>query len=414
MKTFRLFVVLCMTLCSAYLFAEPVQLNVPDLFSGIFDQYAYNFVNTSMAGRGHTGISVRDRINVATQNPAAFRSNRPHFAIEIMVKNEVYEFNEMYWFNAPSLTEEGEMEVRYTETNMRYQSPFPFSYFGVGFAPVNNFNFGLSYSLNRSIKYSFMRRDLLALATNRFLIPRNDTYPTFMEHQLTFTANRQFGNFTIGLNNNLLIHRFEYYRNEGRLDYMAFTEFIYRPQIGVLYELRGLQVGASFTPKTENTMERQYIRYEVVHQTNIKTGLSVDVMRDLRVLFDTDINLYSETSEHFDDRITYKFGLEKMFENYSLKVGFIHSPSIFSGEHKVPNYFLGIPGTYHPNFKYNIPFKGNYRQTEMNMLTFGTSMEILPRTNLHLAMLTDLGDVGLSSFMASLDIDLSVFERRRR
>jgi hypothetical protein len=387
------------------LFSQSVDLKLPHLFNGIHDQYAYNFVNTAMTGRGHTGISISDRINVATQNPAAFRSTAPHFAFEIMLKGEVYEFTDRYWFNIPSIDEPGKRDDIIRESFRKYQSPNPFSYFGIGFAPIHGFHTGLSYSLNRSIKFNFFRQALYGMG-------QIDKYPTFNEYQFTFTVNRQIGDLTIGMNNNVLLQRFDQYRNDGRFDIVAFDEYIYRPQIGLLYELDMVQAGISFTPKTTKTIGFDHVQHDAVYQTNIKTGLSANAFGGMRLSFDTDINLYSETSEHLSDRIVYKFGVEKLFSYYSFKAGFIHSPSMFSGLYNIPNF--SIPGTNHDSFYDDIPFQGNFRKTDMNIITVGTSVKIFPNVTLNMAFLSDVGDVQMTSVMSSLNIDFSVFDRDRR
>ena len=366
--------------------ATPANLELTDFYNGIHDQYSLNFINTSMTARGNTGVSLKDLINVANYNPAAFRSNHSHFSFEILVKDGTDEFNSLSY--------------------NRYESPMPISFFGVGLAPYKDYNFGFSYALNRSLKYNSFTRDLYGLDIV-------DRYPQFCEHQITFTSNINIDNFSLGINNILLVHKYDEYRNEGKVDDISFSELIYRPQFGLLYELEKTQFGLSFTPKTSKNTGDKYIKNKTTYPTNFKTGISYNLNHSSKILFDTDISLYSETSSHLNDQITLKFGYEKSLAFYTLKAGFIHSPSTFEGEYLIKNYSTPDLNEFHPSFYEAIPQKGNYRKTDMNILTFGTSINIYSFANLHFAYLTDLsGNVSRNQFMSSLDINLSVFKKK--
>jgi hypothetical protein len=168
-----------------------------------------------MTARGNTGVSLRDRINVATYNPAAFKSDALHFSFEFIVKPEIDEFNKAYWYferysvDTVELDEENrpilKKIARDTQLSNKFSSPFPLSYFGIGFPEFSGFNLGLSYSLNRAIEYNYFDQQGPA----QVAISKS---PTYSEYQFTLTANKQFGDFTIGLINILLMPSFKEYR----------------------------------------------------------------------------------------------------------------------------------------------------------------------------------------------------------
>lgn len=379
--------VITLTLLSNNLNSNVPDLKVPDLFNGIHDQYSHNYVSTSMTARGNTGIAIPDRINTSLNNPATYRGNKTHFSFEFLVKDGEKEYN-----------------IIDSHKRKRYESPFPLSFVGLGFKTVNNFNYGVSYSLVKSIEYSSFYRSLFGTGAV-------DYYPTYKEHQLTFTLNRNFGNFTIGINNNLVIQNFDDYRNEGKVDRIYFNEVLYRPQIGFLYETAMINLGGSFTPKTEKNIGEKYILLDAVYPTSISGGVSVKPIKDLVVNFDVDHIKYSETSNLLDDRTTLKFGLEKMISNYTLKVGLINSPSVFEGEYKIDNYSAPELNEFHPAFYSAIPEKGLYKNTDQMLLTFGVSFNFFKLSNLHLAYLTDVsGNTNRSQFMTSLDFDLDLLK----
>jgi hypothetical protein len=181
-----------------------------------------------------------------------------------------------------------------------------------------------------------------------------------------------------------------------------------------------VQVGASFTPKTEKTIGTEDFKIPAVYQTNLRGGVAVEVVEGVRTLFDIDYDRYSETTQSFNDRITYKVGLEKDLPYSTLKVGYIHVPSVFEGEYRVPSvlgddgYFPNNNGKYALEFVGMIPYKGLYNSTEMNILTFGTSLHFGKQANLHLAYLMDMTkNVERAQFMASMDLNLSLFEKKK-
>ena len=72
-----LFLVLCSLFIVALpILASPVELEVPDFSNGIYEAFSKNFTNAAMTGRGNTGVSVKDRINVSTYNPAAYKADK--------------------------------------------------------------------------------------------------------------------------------------------------------------------------------------------------------------------------------------------------------------------------------------------------------------------------------------------------
>jgi hypothetical protein len=413
----REFILIALFLIGLLLMAEPVDLGVPDLYNGIYDQYSQNFVNTAMTGRGNTGVSLRDKINVSIYNPAAYKSESAHIAFEFIVKGEIKEFNKSYFYKTEEVPEpirtrdlSGDHNLggswRHTDNN--YTSSLPLSYVGVGFAPIYDFHWGLSYSLNKSIRYDSFAK----------LSKINDTYlyPTYNEHQFTVTVNRQFGDFTVGLNNILLMQSFEQYRNFGVHGDISFYEFIYRPQIGLLYELEKVQFGMSYIPKTEKTIGVNYVKLDAVYQTNLRAGVSYNITQGIRTLFDVDFDRYSETSSYFNDRITYKLGLEKESKFATVRAGYIHSPSVIDKalEYTVIDYGEIVYSHNSIEFEKNIPSQGIYDKNEMNLITIGVTLH-LGNSNLHLAGLTNMTDkVQRTQVMASIEMNMGVFEGLKR
>jgi hypothetical protein len=359
-----------------------------------------------MTGRGNTGVSLRDKIKVSIYNPAAYKTETAHISFEFIVKGEIKEFNKSYFYKSEATRSDvGDPNPggMWQHSDQNYTSSLPLSYIGVGFAPIYDFQWGLSYSLNKSIKYdSFVK---IGNITDIYL------YPTYNEHQFTATINRQFGDLTVGLNNILLLQSFEEYRNFGVQGDISFNELVYRPQIGLLYELEKVQFGMSYIPKTEKTIGVNYVKLDTVYQTNLRAGISYKVSQNIRTLLDVDYDRYSETSSYFNDRLTYKFGIERESKFATLRAGYINSPSVLDEriEYSVFDYGQIIEVNNPPEFYANIPQQGIYDKNDMNLITMGVTFH-LGNTNLHLAGFTDLTDkVGRTQIMANLEINAAAF-----
>jgi hypothetical protein len=408
------------------LHSEPVNLRVPDFFNAIHDQYGYNFVNASMAGRGNTGVSFVDGIGSALYNPAAFRTENDHFTVEFLVKFPTNEFNKQYfdvhgepicrplYENRASDTggggAGGTSAYKHYRIGNSYESPIPFSYLGIGLSPIfGDWNLGLSYSLNRSLSYNSYRR---TLGGPREIV----TMPSFTERQYTITANKPFGDMTLGLNSIFLHQVYSKYRAEGTEMEYDFDKLIFRLQIGFLYEWERLQFGFSYTPTNKEQIGTGEIILDAVYHSALSAGISCNVTDNLRLLFDIDLNRYSETSPFLDDQIVYKVGVEKMFETACMRAGMIYRPGVFDGRYSIEN-FLRDGSSYHVDSDIynpaNIPHSGIYDNNDMLMLTVGTSIKIYDSTILNLAFMHDvLGNVGRSQILFNVQIDFSVFERR--
>ncbi len=372
------------------LFADVPDLKVPELFNPIQDQYSKNYLNASMAARGNTGIAIPDGINSAIYNPAAFRSDENHFSFELLIKDVEKEFNT---YNSTS------------RPRKEYHSPSALGFFGIGLSSYNNFHTGLSYSLVRSIEYNSFLRSLYGTGIV-------DTYPSYNEHQFTLTFNKQLGYLSVGLNNNIVIQSFTDYKNEGRVDKVDLSEAKYIPQVGILYEGNILSLGGSYKPKVKNTLQEKYISFDSVHPTTLSSGISLIPLQDIRFSFDMDYTRYSEVSDYFDDQVSLKFGLEKLYKAFNFKIGFMHLPSVYEGEYLVYDYRGNDVSSFHPEFFNEIPQKGFYGDTTQNILTFGTTVNLFKTAKLSLAYLTDMSsNTNQTQFLCGLEIEFSALKK---
>ena len=289
--------------------AFPVDLQVPDLSNGIMNQYSYNFVNASMTARGNTGISTNGKIGSGIYNPASYYSEQDHFVVELFIKNSVEDFTKKYYENDDEL---------YLNKN-RYKQTRPISFIGIGLAPIyGDWNLGISYSLNRSIKFKSP------------IFPYTAKYN---EKQYILTINKPFGNFVIGLNNIFLRQDYDDYWNTEFNEKVTFSENILRLQLGALYDMEKVQFGLTYTPKNEKTIGRQNFRIDVVYPSKLSAGISFVPYQSLRTLLDLEYTRYSETSKELSNQLIWKIGIENIHESVILKVGLIYFPDVFTGNY---------------------------------------------------------------------------------
>ena len=413
------------------LYTTPADLKLPDFANGIYDQFGQNFISSSMVGRGHTGISVKGNIGSAIHNPAAFHSNSLYLSMDLLLKFPTDEFNLRYYNSdneyiinsrpltrtdneggTPGLMDVHDKSYRYQNT---YQSTTPFSFIGVGLPKfINNINLGLSYNLNRSIRYEDYKRINFIKAGRGYQIVRQ---PSLNEYQYTLTANWTFRDFTVGANAIMIHQSYREYRLEGLEDNRSFSEFIYRGQVGFLYELEKIQFGLTYKPQVKKTLFSLDYPLPTTFPNEASFGVSYTLTEGNVLLFDADYIRYSESAAQLNDQITLKFGFEKtMKDNTNLTVGLIHKPSIFSGEYYIRNYGSLQNFSDHDasdfNLK-NIPAYGVYDKIDLLYFTMGLSANLNDPVKINLAMMHNLTkDTKITQIMAGFEVDLSILNNR--
>ncbi|MCB5251250.1 MAG: hypothetical protein LHW49_08860 [Candidatus Cloacimonetes bacterium] len=379
------------------LYAQAVDYVGPDFAQGFYDQYSKNYLNADMVGRGHTGMALPGGVDYAHHNPAAMLDDYSSMILEIAIKARVDEFNDLQ--------------------NNKYQSNSPLNSIGFSFAPFNNTHFGFSYNLENSLEYNSFERPL----------PQTDTSvdykPKYANNQILLSFAHELNkHISFGVNGIVNVHSFREYRNEGKVDLISFNKAYYRIQPGLLYQSEFVNLGASFVHAVDVNYKHKYIDYNMTIPAELKAGIAIKFNNDLIVLADTDFTLYSQQAKYMNDQAVFKLGIEKRFENpfikigdYSLKLGFIYSPKIYSGEYNVPNYSSDSLDEFHPNFYNAIPDIGFIKPVDLRLLTIGTTVRIKNDVQLNMGYILDTSkDVGLNQLVVSLKFDLAVFNSLKK
>ncbi|HOD53159.1 MAG TPA: hypothetical protein PKJ08_01400 [Candidatus Cloacimonadota bacterium] len=392
----RIFFVLSMLICLK-LSAQPVNYVGPDFAQGFYDQYSKNFLNSDMAGRGHTGIALTGGADYGIHNPASMLDKYASLNMEFIVKGNIKEFNQY--------------------DNHKYQSPAPIGSLALTFKPLHNTHFGLSYSLVNSLKYYSFVRSIPQIGTTV------DYQPTYENHQFTLTTSQEINeHLSVGINSILNMQNFGEYRNEGKVDLLRFRRYFFRLQPGILYQSQTFNAGLSYIHSADVDYKHKYVDYTMTIPSEIKAGVSINLPKEFFIMAETDYTMYSEQANYMKDQMILKLGTEKRFGNpfqivgdYSLKAGFIYSPKIFEGSYHVPNYSAPDMSEFHYDFYAAIPSTGNIKTADMGLLTVGTSVRIKKDVELNIAYISAImGDIKLNQFMTSLKFDLAVFNNLKK
>ena len=137
----RLFFTVIFCLLAIFLLAQAdsLYLLLPQFSNPFYDTFSRNYIGSTSAGRGYTGVSVLGGLDNALLNPASVLPDSAKFFIEMNIK--------------PSLEAEG------YPLYANYTSPFPLGLLGLSFALENKFSLGVLYNLPKSITlddYSFL------------------------------------------------------------------------------------------------------------------------------------------------------------------------------------------------------------------------------------------------------------------
>lgn len=362
--------------------------NAPDFMSGVYDQYSSNKLNTSMAGRGNTGLSIPGGVEAAWYNPALLKDYQNNFYIEAMLKDKANEFN--------------------TLDNQKYQSLFPLSFVGINYFNKKKDYFSISYSMVNSLYYYSFDRVLYGIG---------DLYyqPSYYNHQVTLTGNHEFNEkYSVGMNLLVNFHQFIEYRNEGKVDRLNFTEPIIRLQPGFLSKGDYFSYGFSFTPPVKYKIDHSYLHVKSTIPTVFRAGSSYRY-NDFLVALDADYTLYSQQDSDFKNQLVLKTGAEYRNDIYTYRGGLLYSPCIFEGDYAVPDFSDPAHTEFHSNFYAAIPESGSLKNTDMALLTAGVSIKPLPDAELNLAVMRDImGHVKITQLMSSIKFNLKIFEKLKK
>ncbi|MEN6445822.1 MAG: hypothetical protein ABFC98_07245 [Candidatus Cloacimonas sp.] len=310
----RILSTLIFCLMFGFLLAQADSLYLPQFASPYYDSFSRNYNGTTAAGRGYTGAAILGSAENALLNPASVIPDSALVYLEMNVK--------------PSLEAVG------YPMYANYVSSAPLGMFVLSAKMGDKLSWALLYNNPKSITlkdFSFYTNQ------GQSILQR---FPTYNLHQATAMLSYHNGPLHLGLNLHNQIHYIDdpiFLRTYERInDY----QYNWRIQPGIIYQLGSTNIGFSMMPASNFDWDLKYAVYEAVLPMWMTAGVQFG-KPDLRFAFDAEWEQCSDISDSFDDRYTFKAGLEKKKDNLIYRLGYHYASNVYSGNiYLAKNYAL--------------------------------------------------------------------------
>jgi len=319
MKHLMIMILICLFWALLMAQADAVlEFPLPQYMNPFYESFSRNFLNNLSAGKGNTGIAQSGGVEHALINPAGFMPSEAMLYMEMCIKPSIDEID------------------RYG--NQTYAVQVPFGLVATGGRLFDQIYGGFSYSMPKSIIYYNFN---LVMNQGAYLLQRN---PTYMLHQLTGTLSYQTERFGFGVNLHNQFHYLDDVTVLRTFDRLRETQYLLRPEAGILYKGDNISIGATFMPEQKAEFDLRQIQYESVYP--MKVGGGVSLKRGRRI-FNVEVKWEqcSAIADNYEDRLTLKGGYEIRIRNFTYRLGALSTNSVFSGDYRLPVYTGATPNT---------------------------------------------------------------------
>jgi len=381
----RLFFTVIFCLLAIFLLAQAdsLYLLLPQFSNPFYDTFSRNYIGSTSAGRGYTGVSVLGGLDNALLNPASVLPDSAKFFIEMNIK--------------PSLEAEG------YPLYANYTSPFPLGLLGLSFALENKFSLGVLYNLPKSITlddYSFF------INQGADLIQR---FPVYNLHQATALIAFHNGPLHLGLNLHNQFHYIDdpiFLRSYERI---RDSQYHLRLQPGIIYQLGSANIGFSMMPATKFSWNLKCANYDFKMPLWLTGGIEF-VKPEFTLATEAEWEQTSDICDSFNDRFTFKAGLEKMSDKLVYRLGYHFTSNVYSGMIRLAQNVVN-PDT--SNAWNTVPQAVFIEDNAQHSLTAGLSYRFKNGIFNLSAMQVILGDVNKTQINLSLCFYLNYIFRKR-
>ncbi|GAB1365239.1 hypothetical protein MASR1M36_01100 [Candidatus Cloacimonadaceae bacterium] len=381
----RLWALVPLLLLTVVLCAQqiPLQMPRPQFSNPFYDNFSRNYVNATAAGRGYTGLATLGDSDNALLNPAAAKPDSASFYLELDIK--------------PPIEAEGyPMYANYT-------SPAPISLVGLSTNFGKDFSGALLYNVPKSITlddFSF------------YINQGNDfvqRFPTYYLHRLSTNLAYHRENLHVGLNLHSEIHYYDDPIFLQTYDRVRDYQFSFRVQPGLLYKHGLWGIGYTLLPPTKYDWDMKYAKYNMLDPLWMSGGLSYS-NPGYAAHLEAEWEQTSAVDDHFDDRMIFKAGAEKIQGALSYRLGYMYGSKVYSGYIRLPHN-LAEPDT--SIFWNDVPDSLYVKDSSQHALTLGLSYKH-KRGSINLAaMQTIVAEVPRTQISISLSFYLSTFTRKK-
>ncbi len=381
----RYFLIMVLCLIAGILFAQAdtLSLPLPQFSNPFYDSFSRNYIGTTAAGRGYTGVSFRGDIDNALLNPASVVPDSSQVFVEMNIK--------------PSLEAQG------YPLYANYTSSIPLGLMGVSIPLDNKFTLGMLYNIPKSITledFSFF------INQGADIIQR---FPTYYLHQATALIAIHSGPLHLGLDVHNQLHYLDdpiFLRTYERI---RKTKYSLRLQPGIIYQLGFANIGFSMMPETKFNWNLKYANYNFQMPLWLTGGMGIN-KADYTVAVEAEWEQTSEICAAFDDHYTIKAGFEKIKGNTTYRLGYLFTSNVYSGM-----IYLG-QNTANPdtiNAWNSVPTAVFIDDNAQHLVTAGLSYKHKNGTLNFALMQVILGDVNKTQINLSLSLYLNSIFRKK-
>ncbi|HPB18607.1 MAG TPA: hypothetical protein PLL35_01995 [Candidatus Cloacimonas sp.] len=381
----RYFLIMVLCLLAGILFAQAdtLSLPLPQFSNPFYDSFSRNYLGTTAAGRGYTGVSFRGDIDNALLNPASVVADSSQVFVEMNIK--------------PSLEAQG------YPLYANYTSSIPLGLMGVSIPLDNKFTLGMLYNIPKSITledFSFF------INQGADIIQR---FPTYYLHQATALIAIHSGPLHLGLDVHNQLHYLDdpiFLRTYERI---RKTKYSLRLQPGIIYQLGFANIGFSMMPETKFNWNLKYANYNFQMPLWLTGGMGIN-KADYTVAVEAEWEQTSEICAAFDDHYTIKAGFEKIKGNTTYRLGYLFTSNVYSGM-----IYLG-QNTANPdtiNAWNSVPTAVFIDDNAQHLVTAGLSYKHKNGTLNFALMQVILGDVNKTQINLSLSLYLNSIFRKK-
>ena len=287
-----------------FLAAQVDSLYLPQFANPFYDTFSRNYNGTTAAGRGYTGVAILGGMDNALLNPASVLPGLGTILVEMNVK--------------PSMEADG------YPMYANYVSKVPIGMLAINATIASKFSAGLLYSNPKSITledFSFYTNQ------GQNMIQR---FPTYNLHQATAMVAYHRGPLHLGLNLHNQIHYIDdpiFLRSYDRVKEFAYN---LRVQPGLIYEFSNMNMGLTMMPSSKFDWDLKYASYEAVLPLWIAGGVQFATAK-YGIAAEGEWEQTSDICDSFEDRYTFKAGLEKYSGDLAYRLGYHFSSNVYSG-----------------------------------------------------------------------------------
>lgn len=360
-----------------------LDMPLPQFSNPFYNSFAKNYLGTSSAGRGNTGVASLGDATTLLTNPAGALPDSMQAFVELSFKPPVDAFG--------------------YSTYARYSSPSPFSLVGFSGKLGNKLSAAVTYSQPKSL---YLDDFSIFINQGEDMVQR---FPTYYLYQFTANLGYHSGPWHWGVNLNNQLHFCDDNVFLKTYDRVRDYKYALRIQPGMIYDLGKVKLGLSAMPPTRSDWDLKYRVYDMIQPLWVNAGFKAK-RKDVTLSMEAEFEQFSVLDDAFDDQFSLKTGLEKEHGNMVYRLGYMFSSNVFKGEIILPENTTASADT--SFFWDDVPTNFTIKDGSQHILSLGLT-HYLRDGAINLAILNSFSeDAPKTQVNLSLSLYLSSFRRK--